>query len=113
MDKLSRYQALVKQFLSNYAALMDSQPIPNLETVLSFDEERGHYMLLKVGWPKSRRIRHTILHITIRNGKIWIEEDLTEEGIATYFLEQGVPKDDIVLGFQPPVMRPFTEFAIA
>jgi hypothetical protein len=45
--------------------------------------------------------------------KIWIEEDMTEDGIATYFLEQGVPREDIVLAFHPPFIRPLTEFAVA
>jgi len=45
--------------------------------------------------------------------KIWIEEYMTEEGIATYFLEQGVPRENIVLAFHPPFMRPLTEFAVA
>jgi hypothetical protein len=38
---------------------------------------------------------------------------LTAEGIATYFLDHGVPNDQIVLGFQAPTMRPYTEFAVA
>ncbi len=36
-----------------------------------------------------------------------------EEGIATWFLEQDVPQSKIVLGFQPPTLRPYTEFAVA
>ena len=36
---------------------------------------------------------------------------MTEEGIATDLLEAGVPKEDIVLAFQPPDVRRFTEFA--
>ncbi len=42
-----------------------------------------------------------------------IEEDWTEGGIATDLLEAGVPKEDIVLAFHPPKMRPYTEFAVA
>lgn len=45
------------------------------------------------------------LHIVLRTNKIWIEEDWTKDGITTYFLEQGVPNEDIVLGFQPPHMQ--------
>ncbi|MBI1929591.1 XisI protein [Candidatus Poribacteria bacterium] len=112
MDQLNHYRNLAKQFLADYANLMNSQPIPDLETVLCFDDERDQYMLLKIGWPHGRRIRQIILHVAIRNGRIWIEEDMTEEGMATYFLEQGVPNDDIVLGFHSPKMRPFTEFAV-
>ena len=66
-----------------------------------------------MGWTPDSRMRQTRLHIALKNGKIWIEEDWTEEGIATFFLEQGAPHDDIVLGFQPPEMRPYTEFATA
>lgn len=113
MDKIIRYQQLTKQYLTEFANLMNSQPVPNLETVLSFDDEHQQYLLLKVGWTEQHRTRHILLHIALKNGKIWIEEDWTEEGIASFFLEQGVPHDDIVLGFQPPEMRPYTEFAVA
>lgn len=113
MDKLSRYQDLVKQFLSEYANMMNSQPVADLETVLSFDDQHQQYMLLKVGWPQGRRMRQTLLHISLRHNKIQVEEDLTEAGIAAYLLEQGVPPQDIVLSFQPPQLRPYTEFAVA
>lgn len=42
-----------------------------------------------------------------------IKEDWTEEGIATEFLREGVPKDDIVLAFHAPETRKYTDFAIA
>jgi len=49
----------------------------------------------------------------LHNNKIYIEEDLTEDGIATNLLVAGVPREDIVLAFHPPEMRPYTEFAVA
>jgi hypothetical protein len=52
------------------------------------------------------------MHIDIKDGKIWIQHDGTEVGIATLLLEQGVPANDIVLGFHTPFMRQFTEFAV-
>ncbi|KAF3885538.1 hypothetical protein DA73_0400008760 [Tolypothrix bouteillei VB521301] len=39
------------------------------------------------------------MHLEIKDSKIWIQHDGTEVGIATLLLEQGVPKEDIVLGF--------------
>ena len=36
-----------------------------------------------------------------------------QEGIATDLLQAGVPKEDIVLAFQPSEARQFTEFAPA
>jgi hypothetical protein len=71
MDKLTGYRELVKRFLTDYAALMDSQPTPNLETVLVFDDEHHQYLLREVGWSDHHRIRNTLLHIrcaTIRFG---------------------------------------------
>ncbi|MBD2413457.1 XisI protein [Nostoc calcicola FACHB-3891] len=40
-----------------------------------------------------------------------MQHDGTEVGIATLLLEQGVPREDIVLAFHSPYMRQFTEFA--
>jgi len=53
------------------------------------------------------------IHIEIQNGKIWIQRDFTEEGIANQLLEIGVPKTDIVLGFRAPYVRQFTEFSVS
>lgn len=37
----------------------------------------------------------------------------TEHGLARELEETGVPKSDIVLGFQPPDVRPLTGYAEA
>ena len=50
--------------------------------------------------------------LNIKDGKIWIQHDGTEVGIALELVKQGVPKHDIVLGFHAPFKRQFTEFAI-
>ncbi len=43
----------------------------------------------------------------------YIEEDWTEEGIATELLREGIAKEDIVLAFHDPESRKFTEFSVA
>ncbi len=113
MDKLAQYKSLIKSFMTEYAHLTSQFPKIGLESVCLFDDERGEYMLLETGWQNKRHIQRIRLYVRLRNQKIWIEEDRTEDGIAAYFLEQGVPHEDIVLGFQPPEMRPYTEFAVA
>jgi hypothetical protein len=45
--------------------------------------------------------------------QIWIQRDGTEHGIATDLLDAGVPKEHIVLGFKPPEVRKYTDFAVA
>ncbi len=113
MDNLAEYRNLIKQLLSHYAELINRRPKPDRETGVVFDEERGHYMLITVGWSEQRRIRGTTVYVRLRNGKFWIEEDWLENGIATDLLAAGVPKEDIVLAFHPPETRPMTEFAVA
>ncbi|WP_224409850.1 element excision factor XisI family protein [Oscillatoria salina] len=47
------------------------------------------------------------------DGKIWIHRDGTEEGVASEFLNAGIPKERIVLAFKSPSVRKHTGFAIA
>jgi hypothetical protein len=109
MDRLSRYRSLLKQFLQERADLMKSHPIAGLETFCLFDEARDQYLIYNVGWPGGKRARYVTLFARLHNGKIWIEEDNTEEGLATLLVEAGVPKADIVLAFLPPELRDLTE----
>jgi hypothetical protein len=60
-----------------------------------------------------RSLLKQFLFARIHNGKIWIEEDNTEEGLASLLVEAGVPKEDIVLAFHPPELRDLTEYAVA
>ena len=62
--------------------------------------------------PKHREFSVTV-YLRIVQGKIWIEEDWTKQGIADQLLEAGVLPEDIVLGFQHPDKRCLTEFATA
>jgi len=49
----------------------------------------------------------------IINGKIWIQRDGTEYGIANELVAAGIPKNKIVLAFHPEDVRQYTDFAIA
>jgi len=113
MDKVTHYRDLIKSHLTAIADLVNRRPIPGVDTVCVFDDERGHYLLLKTGWAKGRRVRGMTLFVRLREGKIWVEEDWTEEGIATDLVRAGVPPTDIVLAFHPPEARATTAFAVA
>jgi hypothetical protein len=66
-----------------------------------------------LGWENGKRAFYTHLYVRLREGKIWIEKDTTEHGIATDLVREGVSPEDIVLAFQPPEMRQYTDFAAA
>lgn len=53
-----------------------------------------------------------VVHIDLIEDKVWIQYDGTEDGVAMELVEAGIPKENIVLGFRPPEIRPYTGFAI-
>ncbi len=112
MEKLSGYRQIIKEILGQHAEIINRQPTPGLDKNVVFDEERDHYMLYKVGWTPQGRVDKPTVYVRIHQGKFWIEVDWTGHGIANDLLEAGVPKEDIVLAFHPPEMRPHTEFAV-
>lgn len=111
MDKLTNYSTIIKQILTEYVQLCNRRPNQNIETFLIVDEPNGHYIWMNLGWQKGDRITDITVYIRLRNGKIWIEEDWTENGIANDLVRAGVDKEDIVLAFHEPTMRQYTDFA--
>lgn len=113
MDKLIEYPKLIKQILTDYIELCNRRPDRDVETFLLVDEQKGHYVWMNLGWQKGDRVLGATVYIRLHNGKIWIEEDWTEAGIATDLLRAGVDREDIVLAFHEPGMRQYTDFATA
>lgn len=109
VDVINQYRQYIQQLLTNHAKLIWDNRI-QAQTI--FDTEQDHYQLVYVGWRESKRMYGVVLHLDIINGKIWVQQDGTEAGIASKLVELGVPKQDIVLGFDPPKMRHLTEFAV-
>ncbi|MEZ4656380.1 MAG: XisI protein [Caldilineaceae bacterium] len=112
MDTLTKYRNLVRRILTEYAEI-SNRDAGDVKTDVLFDDENDRYMLFRTGWWRKKRIHSATVYIRLIQDKIWIEEDWTEDGIATDLLEAGVPKSDIVLAFHPPELRPLTEFAVA
>jgi XisI protein len=82
-----------------------------IEYEFIFDTQNNHYQLLMQGWQNDKRVYHVMVHFAIRGDLIWIEENSTEMEFVDEFLEQGIGKDRIVLGFYPPVHRTLEGFA--
>ncbi|NEP85931.1 MAG: XisI protein [Okeania sp. SIO2C2] len=112
MDKLINYQNIIKQILTNYQRISAQLPDPDIDEVLMFDDQRSQYLWFNIGWKNYRRIQAISVYIRIKNEKIYIEEDWTEEGIANELLRENVPKEDIVLAFHDPENRKLTDFAV-
>jgi hypothetical protein len=68
---------------------------------------------MSAGWNGRHRIHGCVLHVDIKNGKIWIQHDGTEEGIANRLVKSGVFREDVVLAFHTPFKHRFTDFAVS
>ena len=113
MDKLTNYRQLIKKLLTHYVEISQRQPSPGVEELLIADDASGHYFWLNLGWTKGERINATTIHLRLKDGKIWIEENWTDFDIADELIAAGVPKTDIVLALHAPEMRQYAEFAAA
>jgi hypothetical protein len=107
------YNRVVKQTILSSPYYRFGSKTHGVETTLIADDENGVYHLLDVGWRDRKRVTQTFLLVRVKDGKIWIEEDWTEDGIASDLMKAGVPKQDIVLAFLHPSDREESGFTVA
>lgn len=115
MAAVEEYRNVVQRMLTEYAQHV-SRATPEsdrtVDTEVVFDTERDHYQIVNVGWQRGRRVYGCVLHIDIQQGKVWIQHNGTEMRVAEELVKFGVPQDQIVLGFQSPVQRQLSDFAV-
>ena len=110
MDKkLDQYRQYIQTVIKRHA--MHKPAFGEVELQTIFDNEHNHYQLVHAGWNKNHRNYGCLMHMDIKNDKIWIQYDGTESGVANELVELGVPKSDIVLAYHPVYKRPYTTFA--
>ncbi|MDY6782103.1 MAG: XisI protein [Cyanobacteriota bacterium] len=106
MEELEQYRNYIQELLTDRAARKWDDDF-QVQTI--FDPVRDRYQLVFVGWNEAERIYGVVLHLDIIDGKIWVQQDGTEVGIANQLVELGVPRSRIVLGYDPPFVRGDTE----
>lgn len=82
-------------------------------TLTVFDRQNGQFLLMDEGWIGFKHIHRVWVHVELRDDKFWIQQDGTEDGIAVDLMSAGIPKERIVLAFQHPSRRQYSEFAAA
>ncbi|MEG3918290.1 element excision factor XisI family protein [Microcoleus sp. POL10_C6] len=69
-------------------------------------------MLINIGWLNEQRIYHFVIYIDIIDGQVWIQANNTDRLIAEELVAAGIPAKSIVLGLQPPDVRPHTAYGV-
>jgi hypothetical protein len=106
---LSSVQIAIRVVLEQIAQPSSHQT--NFEQEVVFDDAGGHYLILHVGWNDFERTYAVVVHIDIKDDFVWVQRDNTNYNVVQALLEQGIPKNRVVLGFHAPFKRQFTEYA--
>ncbi|CAD5937953.1 XisI protein [Planktothrix agardhii] len=110
MDSLVQYREVIQEKLKEYTEI--PYAYGDLQCRLIISEDRNNFLLITLGWEDDVQVHGCLVHIEVIGDKIWIHRDGLEDGIANELVKAGIPKNQIVLGFHPPNIRPHTEFAV-
>jgi XisI protein len=111
MAAVEQYRDIVRRVLMDLASIPYSHG--QMKSRAVFDGESDRYLVVTEGWDGIRRMHSIVAHIDILDGKIWVQADNTNLGLVRELEEAGVPKQNIVLGFRHPEVRPLTDYAVA
>ena len=94
MDRLAHYRQLIETYLTEQAS------IPFVPATLHyapvFDRERDHYLLLVIGRDRQERVHRCDIHLTIQDGKIWLQEINADVDVLADLQQAGISADDLL-----------------
>jgi len=110
MDRIKQQQKSVTELITRFASYKPA--FGDVEMQAITDHEHGHYQVMSIGWEKEERVHDCVMHIDIKDGKIWIQHNATDVDIAEELVEQGLSKAEIVLAMHPTRLRAYTGYAV-
>lgn len=116
MEEITKLRGVIEKVLREHAEFYraaNAQTSDENMVEVVFDREGDHYVLFNIAWEGYDRTHYAVIHLDIINGKVWIQKDNTEDGVAADLEKYDVPKDKIVLAFKSPALRKYTEYAAA
>ncbi|MGA1355524.1 MAG: element excision factor XisI family protein [Prochlorothrix sp.] len=93
---------ILEEILREYLEILNS----NRDTISSrlfIDPEQQRYLIVTEGWEGQKRIHSLIFDAEICHDQIWLHHDGLDHGITSDLLAAGIPADQVVLAFHPPV----------
>jgi hypothetical protein len=113
MEKPMQYRQAIRQLLAAQTSAEQSGVDSEVDCQVVVDTENDHYQISDVGWDGLKRVYNCFVHIDIKDGKVWIQRNMTEVDLGLALVELGIPKEDIVLGLHPAYKRPYTGYGVA
>ncbi|MBC6456123.1 MAG: XisI protein [Hormoscilla sp. SP5CHS1] len=101
------YQEIIENILNGFS---NTILLPGTELEIIRDRENGHYLVMLVGWKEKKRVYSSLVHFDIKEDRIWIQQNGTDTSMVQELTDAGVPRDKIVIGLDPPLIREKTEY---
>lgn len=111
MEKVIQYRQIIQEILLEHGKIKPAYG--EIEMQVLFDHERDRYQVLRAGWLQKSRVYGVLIHVDLKDTKVWIQYDGTEVGVANELLERGVPREEIVLAYHSPFIRQYDGFAVS
>ena len=112
MDKMKKYQKILKEVLTYYA-LKPYSKNSKMESHLIINEEKTQFLFFRIGWEGKKFCHSLYFHFQIKNKKVWLLKNNTDIEIGKKLVEKGIPKSDIVIGFVSEFERTTEGYALA
>jgi XisI protein len=77
MDKIELHRNSIQALLQEHNRHSPKNG-GDIENELLFDLECDRYQLMRVGWQDFKLVYHTVMHFDIKDGKIWIQQNMYE-----------------------------------
>ncbi len=109
-NTIKTYRQVVQQLLTSYVQIPYSYD--DLVDEAVFDHKADRYLLLTMGWQGETRVHTCMIHLDIRDGKVWLQCNNTDQNIVQELVEYGIAREDIILPKRPRVKRQ-SNYAVA
>ncbi len=107
LTKLEHYRQLLRQVIEQHAAMKPGDR--QIDSLAICDPTNDNFLMMDVGYDHVGRADDVIIHLRLRDdGKVLIEYDGIEYGVAHDLIEAGIAKEDILLNMYA-TPRPLTE----
>ena len=110
MERTQELENLIIQVLSEFRDYYNQGNGTPIQLIA--DKETKHYQLAMIGWENKKRHFGVLAHLCIKNSKINLEYNGTEEDFIADLEKLGVQKSEVVVAFHAPYLRPLTGYAL-
>ena len=97
IDKLNHYRQILQRVVEHHAA-MPAEP-ERIESLPICDPIHGDYLLMDVDRSPKGGAGDIVFHLRLKDGRVQVERDGIEDGIAQDLIEAGIAEEDIVYTF--------------